>query len=311
MKFPRTYALQEIAAIIDVEYVGAPDFQVLGMNEIHVVEKGDIAFVDHPKYYQKALDSAATTILINKKVDCPEGKSLLISDDPFQDFNILTTHFKPFQSAAKSIAESAIIGKKTIIQPNVFIGNKVRIGENCLIHANVTINDDCIIGNNVIIHSGTVLGGDAFYYNKRNDKWDKFLSVGRVLIEDDVEIGAGCTIDRGVTGDTTIKEGSKLDNQIQVGHDTVIGKKCLIASQCGIAGCVIIEDEVTLWGQVGVISGITIGAKAVVLAQTGISKSLKGGKTYFGSPAEEAREKIRQLAYVKHIPDMLQKLKNI
>ncbi|MEM1336447.1 MAG: UDP-3-O-(3-hydroxymyristoyl)glucosamine N-acyltransferase [Bacteroidota bacterium] len=311
MKFPRTYALQEIAAIIDVEYVGAPDFQVLGMNEIHVVEKGDIVFVDHPKYYQKALDSAATTILINKKVDCPEGKSLLISDDPFQDFNILTTHFKPFQSAAKSIAESAIIGKKTIIQPNVFIGNKVRIGENCLIHANVTINDDCIIGNNVIIHSGTVLGGDAFYYNKRNNKWDKFLSVGRVLIEDDVEIGAGCTIDRGVTGDTTIKEGSKLDNQIQVGHDTVIGKKCLIASQCGIAGCVIIEDEVTLWGQVGVISGITIGAKAVVLAQTGISKSLKGGKTYFGSPAEEAREKIRQLAYVKQIPDMLQKLKNI
>ena len=132
-----------------------------------------------------------------------------------------------------------------------------------------------------------------------------------MVIEDNVDIGAACTIDRGVTGDTIIKEGSKLDNQIQVGHDTVIGRKCLIASQCGIAGCVILEDEVTLWGQVGVTSGITIGAKAVVLAQTGISKPLEGGKTYFGSPVEEAREKLKQLAHVKRIPDMLQKLKNI
>ncbi len=311
MKFARPYSLSEIAELIGAEFVGAPDFEVLGMNEIHVVEAGDIVFVDHPKYYQKALDSAATTVLINKKVECPEGKSLLISDDPFRDFNTLTTHFKPFQTASQSITESATIGKNTIIQPNVFIGNNVRIGENCLIHANVTINDNCIIGNNVIIHSGTVLGGDAFYYNKRDEKWDKFLSVGRVLIEDEVEIGAGCTIDRGVTGDTTIKEGSKLDNQIQVGHDTVIGKKCLIASQCGIAGCVVIEDEVTLWGQVGVTSGITIGKKAVVLAQTGIAKSLKGGKTYFGSPAEEAREKLKQMASVKQIPSILEKVKNI
>ncbi len=311
MKFPRPYSLSEIAALINTDYVGNPDFEILGMNEIHVVEKGDIVFVDHPKYYQKALDSAATTVLINKKVDCPEGKSLLISKDPFRDFNFLTNYFRPFQSASKSIADTATIGKGTIIQPNVFIGNNVSIGENCLIHSNVTINDNCIIGDNVIIHSGTILGGDAFYYNKRNDKWDKFLSVGRVIIKDDVEIGSGCTIDRGVTGDTTIMEGTKLDNQIQVGHDTVIGKKCLIASQCGIAGCVIIEDEVTLWGQVGVTSGATIGKKAVVLAQTGIAKSLKGGKTYFGSPAEEAREKLKQMASVRQIPNILEKLKNI
>lgn len=311
MKFPKPYTLIEIAQLLDVEFIGEENFEILGMNEIHVVEKGDIVFVDHPKYYQKALDSAATTILINKKVDCPDGKALLISDDPFKDFNFLTTHFRPFQSASKSIANSATIGKGTVIQPNVFIGNNVSIGQNCLIHPNVTIGDNCIVQNNVIIHAGTVLGGDAFYYNKRNGNWDKFLSGGRVIIEDNVEIGAGCTIDRGVTGDTTIKEGSKLDNQIQVGHDTVIGKKCLIASQCGIAGCVVIEDEVTLWGQVGVTSGITIGAKAVVLAQTGIAKSLKGGKTYFGSPAEEAREKLKQMASVKQIPGILEKVKNI
>jgi len=311
MKFPKSYRLVQIAELINAEFVGPEDFEVWGMNEIHVVEKGDIVFVDHPKYYQKALDSAATTILINKKVDCPEGKSLLISEDPFRDFNFLIRHFRPFQSASQSIAKSAQIGRDTVIQPNVFIGNHVSIGENCLIHANVTINDNCMVGDNVIIHSGTILGGDAFYYNKRKGHWDKFLSCGRVVIEDHVEIGSGCTIDRGVTGDTTIKEGSKLDNQIQVGHDTVIGKKCLIASQCGIAGCVVIEDEVTLWGQVGVTSGITIGAKTVVLAQTGIAKSLEGGRTYFGSPAEEAREKLKQLASVRQIPSILEKLKNI
>ncbi|MGD1947638.1 MAG: UDP-3-O-(3-hydroxymyristoyl)glucosamine N-acyltransferase [Croceivirga sp.] len=311
MKFPRPHTLLEVARLIDASYVGPDDFEILGMNEIHVVEEGDIVFVDHPKYYQKALDSAATTVLINKEVDCPSGKSLLISEDPFRDFNILTRHFKPFEPSSKYIADTALIGKGSIIQPNVFIGNHVTIGENCLIHPNVSIGDHCILGNNVIIHSGTVLGGDAFYYKNRPEGFDKLLSGGRVVIEDDVEIGAGCTIDRGVTGDTTIGKGSKLDNQIQVGHDTVIGKKCLIASQCGIAGCVVLEDEVTLWGQVGVISGITIGEKAVILAQSGISKTLKGGATYFGSPAEEAREKLKQMAGVKQIPNILEKVKNI
>ena len=206
------------------------------MNEIHVVEAGDIVFVDHPKYYDKALNSAASIVLINKKVACPEGKALLISNDPFRDFNKLTDHFKPYTSASSAISKSAIIGEGTSIQPNVFIGNNVQIGSNCLIHPNVTIYDDCIIGNHVTIHAGTVLGADAFYYKKRPEGFDKLKSGGRVVIEDHVDIGAACTIDRGVTGDTTIKEGTKIDNQVQIAHDTVIGKKCLIASQVGIAG---------------------------------------------------------------------------
>lgn len=311
MKFPKTYTLKEISKIIDANFVGDDDFPVLGMNEIHVVEEGDIVFVDHPKYYDKALQSKATVVLINKEVECPEGKALLVSDDPFRDFNKLTRHFKPFETAAASIADSAEIGEGTIVQPNVFIGNHVKIGENCVIHPNVTIYDGCILGDNVTIHAGTVLGADAFYYKNRPESFDKLLSGGNVVIEDNVDIGAGCTIDRGVTGSTTIREGAKLDNQIQVGHDTIIGKKCLIASHVGIAGCCIIEDEVTLWGQVGITSGATIGKKAVILAQSGISKSLEGGKTYFGYPAEEAREKLKQIAYIKKIPEILKKLKKI
>ena len=309
MKFPTAKTLKEIADLIGTAYVGPDDFPVLGMNEIHVVEPGDIVFVDHPKYYDKALKSKATIVLINKEVECPEGKALLISDDPFRDFNKLTSHFKPFESATAVISPTAKIGKDTLIQPNVFIGNHVTIGDNCLIHSNVVIYDHCIIGNNVTIHAGSVLGADAFYYKNRPEGFDKLLSGGRVIIEDHVDIGALCTIDRGVTGDTLIKEGSKLDNQIQIGHDTVIGKKCLIASQTGIAGCVVVEDEVTLWGQVGIVSGATIGKKSVIYAQSGVAKSLEGGKAYFGSPAEEAREKMRELNNIKKIPSILQQIK--
>jgi UDP-3-O-[3-hydroxymyristoyl] glucosamine N-acyltransferase len=309
MKFNNLQTLQEIAKIIDCAYVGDADFAVLGMNEIHVVEAGDIVFVDHPKYYEKALNSAATIILINKDVDCPAGKALLISDDPFRDFNVLTRHFKPFQFSNVSISASAKIGEGTVIQPNVFIGNEVIIGKNCLIHSNVAIYDHTVIGDNVIIHAGTVLGGDAFYYKKRKEGYDQLLSGGRVVIHDNVGIGALCTIDKGVTGDTTIGEGTKIDNQVHVGHDTIIGKKCLIASQTGIAGCVIIEDEVTIWGQVGTTSGITIGTKAVILGQTGVTKSVEGGKTYFGTPIQESREKLKQLANIKKIPEILNKLK--
>ena len=299
MKFNNLQTLKQIAQIIQCEYVGDANFSVSGINEIHVVEKGDLVFVDHPKYYDKALNSAATTILINKKVDCPTGKALLISEDPFRDFNKLTHHFKPFIAATASIAASASIGDGTRIQPNVFIGNNVSIGSHCMIHPNATIYDNTIIGNHVTIHANTVLGADAFYYKNRPEGFDKLLSGGNVVLEDHVDLGASCTIDRGVTGSTTIGRGTKIDNQVHIGHDTVIGKKCLIASQTGVAGCVIIEDEVTLWGQVGTNSGITIGKGAVILGQTGVTKSVEGGKSYFGTPVAESREKLKELAEMK------------
>jgi len=309
MKFPRTYSLKEIAQIIQTPFVGSEDFPVEGMNEIHVVTPGDIVFVDHPKYYDKALHSAATIVLINKEVPCPDGKALLISDDPFRDFNKLSKHFRPFESSPETPSKTAIIGEGTIIQPNVFIGNHVRIGKHCLIHSNVVLYDHTIIGDDVVIHAGTILGANAFYYKKRPEGFDPLVSCGRVVVEDHVEIGAACTIDKGVTGDTTIGAGTKIDNQVHIGHDTIIGKKCLIAAQTGIAGCVVIEDEVTIWGQVGMRSGITIGSKTEIMAQSGVSKDLVGGKSYYGTPAIESREKLKQLAFINKIPEILEKLK--
>jgi UDP-3-O-[3-hydroxymyristoyl] glucosamine N-acyltransferase len=301
MKFAKTNRLEDIAELINAEFVGAPDFPVLGINEIHVVQEGDIVFVDHPKYYDKALKSKASVILINKEVSCPEGKTLLISDDPFRDFNKLINRFNPFQASNVLIASSAKIGRNTIIQPNVFIGNNVVIGDHCLIHPNVTIYDNCEIGNHVTIHSGSILGADAFYYKKREEGFDKLISGGGIKIEDFVDIGALCTIDRGVTNNTLIKKGTKLDNQVQVGHDSVIGEYCLIAAQTGIAGCVIVEDNVTIWGQVGTSSGITIGKGAVILGQSGVTKSIAGGKSYFGTPIEESRTKLKEIAQIKRL----------
>jgi len=309
LKFPQKHTLEQIATILNVDYVGDADFPVLGMNEIHVVEPGDIVFVDHPKYYDKALASAATVVLINKRVDCPEGKALLISEDPFADFNKLTQFFKPFEKATSSIAASASIGEGTLIQPNCFIGNNVHIGSNCLIHANVSIYDNAVIGDGVTIHSGAVLGADAFYYKKRETGFDKLLSGGRVIIKDHVDIGALCTIDKGVSGDTIIGEGSKLDNQVHVGHDTQIGKRVLIAAQSGIAGCVVIEDDVVIWGQVGIASGITIKEKAVIFAQSGVGRTLEGGKSYLGTPAEDSKKKFRELASIRQIPYILEQIK--
>jgi UDP-3-O-[3-hydroxymyristoyl] glucosamine N-acyltransferase len=301
MKFNTPQTLAQLAAFLKCDYDGPADHIVTGTNEIHRVEKGDLIFVDHPKYYDKALNSAATTILINQKTKCPNGKGLLISEDPCRDFNLLNRYFAPVVIQSNAIGTNVKISKSAVIYPNVFIGHNVTVGENTVIYPGVSIYAGTLIGNNVIIHANTVIGSDAFYYKKRGEVYDKMHTCGNVVIEDHVEIGANCTIDRGLTADTRIGNGTKIDNLVQIGHDTIIGKNCLFAAQVGIAGCTIIEDNVTLWGQVGVISGITIGKGAVVLAQSGVGESLAPGKKYFGSPAGEAREKFREMMAIKNL----------
>ncbi|MEG1762366.1 MAG: UDP-3-O-(3-hydroxymyristoyl)glucosamine N-acyltransferase [Bacteroidales bacterium] len=309
MKFPRTYTLTEIANLLGAKMLGDAQFPIQGMNEIHSVEAGDITFVDHPKYYEKALSSKATTILINAEVDCPAGKTLLISKDPFADFNTLTEHFRPFEMASTPISASAEIGIGTQIQPNVFIGNHVKIGKHCLIHANVCIYDHTEIGDYVVIHSGAVIGADAYYFQRKPEGYRKFLSSGSVIIGNNVEIGANTCIDKGVSSNTSIGDGTKFDNFVQVGHDTVIGKNCLIGSHSAIAGVTTIEDDVIIWGQVVINKDLVIGKGAIILATSAVGKSLEGGKTYFGMPAIEARKKWRELAALRSLPDLLAKLK--
>jgi UDP-3-O-[3-hydroxymyristoyl] glucosamine N-acyltransferase len=311
MRLNKPIAVQWIADFIGAELVGNPSAVAKGINEIHKVEEGDIVFVDNPKYYEKCINSAATVIIINMKTDFPAEKTLLVVDEPFEAYSKLVNHFRPFTPSSKNISDSAIIGKNTVIMPNCFIGNEVEIGSGCIIYPNVTILDHCVIGNNVIIQSGTVIGSDAFYYNKKTDRevhYKKMNSCGRVVIQDDVEVGANCTIDRGVSGDTLIGRGSKIDNLVHIGHDTEIGKNCLFAGQVGIAGATRIEDNVILWGQVGVSKTLTIGRNAIVYAQSGVKDSIEGGKVYFGSPVEDAREKMKEFVWIKRIPQLWEKV---
>ncbi len=306
MKFEQPLTLSYIASLIHAKYIGSDDFPVLGINEIHKVEKGDITFVDHPKYYDKALHSAATIVIINKEVDCPEGKALIISDDPFRDYNFITRHYRPFEPSMSQVHPTAKIGEGTVLMQGCVVGAHSKIGKNCIIHPGVVIYDHCEIGNDVILHANTVIGADAFYFKRRPEGYDKMHTCGRVIIGDKVEIGACSTIDKGVSGDTVVGSGTKLDNHIHIGHDTVVGRNCLFAAHVGIAGVVTIEDDVILWGQVGVQKDLTIGKGAVVLGQSGVGKSLEPGKTYFGSPTSDARAKMKELALMKRLPEVFE-----
>lgn len=293
----------------DVHLVGPEDFPVSGMNEIHMVEEGDITFVDLDKYYQKALESKASVILIDKEVECPKGKCLIITSDPLANFNRLTRHFKPFLPSSAMVSPTAQIGEGTIVQPGAFIGNHVRIGKNCIIHANVTINDYTIIGDNTVIQSGAVIGGDACYFQRtKSGIFRKFESSGRVILGNDVEIGALTAVDRGVSGDTIVGDGTKMDNFVQIGHDTHIGKHCLIGAHSAIAGVSTLEDYVTLWASVLINKDLVIGKGAVILATSAVDKSLEGGKVYFGCPAVEARNKWKEMAAIRALPSLIESL---
>jgi UDP-3-O-[3-hydroxymyristoyl] glucosamine N-acyltransferase len=311
MKFEQPILLETIATWIGAKVLGNTTASATGINEIHKVEAGDLVFVDHPKYYEKCLKSAASFIIINKETEIPEGKAILIVDHPFDAYCTIVEKLRPFTPSTSLHSSTASIGESSYIAPNVFVGNHVKIGQHCIIHPNVTIMDHCIIGDHVVIQAGTVIGSNSFYYNTKKDRevwYKKMPDCGRVIIQDYVEIGASCTIDRGVSHDTIIGQGSKLDNMVHIGHDTVIGNNCLIAAQVGIAGATTLEDGVVLWGQVGVSKTLTIGKNAVVFAQSGVGNDLEGNKVYFGSPVQDAKTKQRELVWVKRIPELWEKV---
>ncbi|MCB9223584.1 MAG: UDP-3-O-(3-hydroxymyristoyl)glucosamine N-acyltransferase [Crocinitomicaceae bacterium] len=308
MKFKTATTLSELAEFLGHPFKGDANLVITGINEIHKVEPGDIVFVDHPKYYQKALNSKADVILIDKDVEFPEGKGIIICEKPFDEFNKITKHHNPYRAWNAAIGDNFSIGTNTIIHPNAVIGHNVSIGDNCIIHAGAIICDHTEIGNEVIIGPNTVIGHDAFYYKKKSDGYDRLHSCGKTVICDRVEIGALSTIDKGVSGDTIIGEGTKIDNQVHIGHDTVIGKHCLFAANVGIAGCVTIKNNVILWGQVGVVSDVVIEDGCVVYGQSGVGKNLEAGKTYLGSPCDEARTKFKEIAAIRKLPSIIEDL---
>ncbi|MCB9232700.1 MAG: UDP-3-O-(3-hydroxymyristoyl)glucosamine N-acyltransferase [Bacteroidia bacterium] len=327
MKLPQPVTLAEAAAILNCQFIGPADHLITGINEIHCVEPGDLTFSDVEKYFAKALKSAATTVLLNKRVDPPTGKGILLSDQPFHDYNRLTEHFQPRSPLSRKgeprcgtgvkIGQGVVFGENVHLEDgveighNAVIGSNVTIGKHSLIHANVTIYDNCEIGAHCTLNAGAVIGGEAFYYKQTQEAKFKMLTKGRVIIHDHVDIGANSTIDRGVSGDTIIGEYTKIDNLVQVGHDTVIGKRCILASQVGIAGVSHIGDDVVLWGQVGVVSDVKIGDKAVLYGKTGVMSSLEGGKKYGGIVADDAKAFLRKEGALKRLIEIMPELEQL
>lgn len=304
MRLTESISVLNATKLLECRCVGETDLMITGINELHKVTKGDLTFVDHPKYYDRVIGSAADVIIINKEMTPPAGKAFLISDDPFRDYNRMVAHVKLPEQFGALISKTAMIGKSSKLAPGVVVGERVHIGEGCVIHPNVVLYSDTFIDNDVTIHANTVIGSEAFYYKTRaqnQQQYDKLLSCGRVVVNNGVEIGSNCSIDKGVSGDTIIGEGTKIDNLVHIGHGTTIGKNCLIAAQVGIAGKVNIGDRVILWGQVGVSKDLDIGSDTVIMAQSGVAKSLEGNASYFGSPVMEARQKMKELALMKRM----------
>lgn len=310
MKFPQPLPVRELAIRLNaLQIIGDDTLYASGINEIHKVEPGDIAFSDVKKYFEKTLRSAATVILLNEQAECPPGKVILVVENPFEAYDSLVRAYRPFEPLITPISHKADIHPTVIIEPGVVIASNVHIGAHSYIQANAYIGEHTHIGENVTIGPNSIIGSDAFYFKKLADgAYKKWRSGGRVIIEDNVDIGAGCTINKGVSGDTVIGAGSKLDCLIHVGHGAVIGKNCLLAAQVGIGGKTIVEDNVVMYGQAGIAQAIRIGKGAVVSAKAGVSKSLEGGKLYFGIPADDAREKYKELAALRQLPDLLKKM---
>lgn len=307
MRFPSPISVQELATRFGAKLIGDKDQFAHGINEIHKVEPGDITFVDVVKYYKTSLSSAATIIIIDKEVDCPEGKTLLVVKHPFNVYNEIVKEHRPFRPLSEMISSSARIHPSAIIEPNVMIGHEVEIGKDSYIKGNVYIGDFTRIGERVVIEAGSVIGTEAFYYKTRAEGHEKWCNGGDVIIEDDVCIGALCTVNKGVSGSTIIGEGTKLDSQVHVGHGAVLGKHCLIAGQVAIGGKTIIGNHVKVYGQVGFVNSISVGDGAVILAKAAVMNSLEGGKTYFGIPAEESRQKYRELVTLRALTKKKQK----
>jgi UDP-3-O-[3-hydroxymyristoyl] glucosamine N-acyltransferase len=307
MKFPTPTSINQIATMINASIHGDADGLAEGINEIHKVEKGDIVFVDHPKYYKTCFESSASFIIIDQYTEHPKDKTLLVVEQPFEAYLTIVQHFRPFRASNKMISSSATIHESSYIAPNVFIGDHVIIGKDCIIQPHVTILDYCIIGDHVNIQSGSVIGSDAFYFNGKKNRevtYKKMDSCGRVVIEDYVEIGSNCSIDRGVTHDTLIGQGTKIDNLNHIGHDVVIGRNCLIAANCAIAGACTLEDDVVLWGMVGIGKTTTIGKGTIIKPMSGVFKDVEPNQSIWGVPAIDAGVKMKEMVWIKRVPEL-------
>lgn len=324
----------KLASIIGGKVIGAPEQVIRGVSDIKDGAPDTITFLFNPKH-QELIDQTSASAIIVADAALLNDKSGIVVENPRLAMVKVLKLFEPQNNIEKGIHATAIIHKSakigkdvsigaftvigqnveiaddTIIYNNVSIGDNVIIGTNVAIYPQVAIYLRTNIGNNVIVDMGTVIGSSGYGYETENDVHHKIPQVGSVIIEDDVEIGANCTIDRGTIGNTIIGKGTKLDNLVHIAHNVKIGKGCLLMGQVGIAGSAEIGDYCIFAGHAAVRDGVIIGNRAVFAAKSGVTKSLPGGKVYAGMPAREIREKNKRDAAYKQIELLKKRIQHL
>jgi UDP-3-O-[3-hydroxymyristoyl] glucosamine N-acyltransferase len=329
----------DIANIVNGVVTGDKDFDVKGIDKIETAAETDITFISNPLYSKYFKTTKAGAIIISQDFEITSNRDDLVIirvADPYQSFVKLLEHFEEKPNLKKGISnlcsigayselgedifiddfvkvgERCNVGNNSRIYSNTSISDKVKIGNDCIIESNVTIYRNCIVGDNVIIHSNTVIGSDGFGFAKNEDgSYKKIPQNGIVRIEDNVEIGSNCSIDRAVMGETLICKGVKLDNQIQIAHNVEIGEDTVIAAQAGIAGSTKIGKRCIIAGQAGIVGHLVICDDVTIGASVGVAKSITQPGVYTGYRAKPMRDALKDDVYLKEIPKLKERIKKL
>jgi UDP-3-O-[3-hydroxymyristoyl] glucosamine N-acyltransferase len=309
--------LDELARKINAELVGDGATEVGGVATLDSARAGQLSFVSNPKYAKQLLTTSASAAVVSPLIKS-DRLALLKAKNPYFAFCqavVLLHGFRKHPHSgihpAAHVDPTATIGEGTIVYPGVYIGPRVRLGKDCIIYANVSIYDDCQIGDRVIVHAGATLGVDGFGFATEMGVHHKIPQIGNLVLEDDVEIGANSSIERGALESTVIGRGTKIDNAVVVGHGTTVGEHCLFVAQVGIAGSVTIGHHVTLGGQTGVAGHLTIGDGVIVGAKSGVTGDIEPKSIMLGSPVQEIRRYRRAAALFKNLPELLERIKRL
>lgn len=332
------FTASQIAAFIDGKIIGDPNATITGVSPIESCEPGHLSFIAQERFAEFIGKTNGSVLIVSENLltesEYPNN-TIIAVENAYLSFQVLMNLYKDMQGRKTGIEDGAVfhesstvgedvyigaftcvsekvrIGDGTQIYPQVFIGKNVKIGKNCVIYSGVRIYDYCVIGDDCVIHSNTVIGSDGFGFQPTKDGYQKIPQLGNVVIEDKVEIGSNCSIDRGTIGSTIIGEGTKIDNLIQIAHNVKIGRNNVIAAQTGIAGSTVIGDWNQIGGQVGIVGHINIGNQVKIQAQSGVNNSAKDGDVLYGSPAINAGEYRRNYVHFRNFSEIVKRITDL
>ena len=331
------FSAEQIAGLINGRIIGDGNTFITGVSPIENGQKGHLSFVGQRRFahYMDDTDCAVLIVSENLLEDKAYNPVIIAVEDAYLSFQVLMNLYQEMQGrktgieegsffhetakvgegvyigAFTYVSEKAKIGDNTQIFPHVYIGKGVKIGKNCKIDSGARIYDYCIVGDNCVIHSNTVVGGDGFGFQPTAEGFKKIPQLGNVIIEDDVEIGSNCSIDRATIGSTIIGKGTKIDNLIQIAHNVKIGQNNVIAAQAGIAGSTVIGDWNQIGGQVGIVGHIKIGNQVKIQAQSGVNSSAKDGEILYGSPAINYSDYRRNYVHFRNFTEIVKRINDL